>query len=289
MIHGNDREGTDRRVYWSSASLLWAATIPVTESWYGVTSGGQTRHSWGLHSTAYPLARDSYFGREWPRWQNFHPSQGNHCFSQEHKWIPLGKRESWDRWTVTYIIYVKMLKIRPENAIAKLIWMGQAGLMRRLAEDGMCIMCNLTQAAGVWRHQLSYPLWMHRKHWTWFNRTIWIKRCWSLFFTRPLLIVFFLWTFPSKTVTKTQQNAISSSFCLWKEKHCSSVGLIILAGIKSLPVFNQILLNFLKILLKWGKGYATILKHLGNTNCKKMEAWEGRGQCPMHYYANCIT
>lgn len=103
---------------------------------------------------------------------SFHPPQGNRCLSQEreHEWIPMRKRESWDRWTETHIIYVEILKIRPENAIAKLIWKGQAGFMRRrLAEDGMCIICNLTHAAAIWRHQLSYSSWMHRKHLTWFN------------------------------------------------------------------------------------------------------------------------
>lgn len=48
-----------------------AVTIPMTEPWYGVTSGGQRRHGWELHSTACSRVRDSYFGRERPRWQAF--------------------------------------------------------------------------------------------------------------------------------------------------------------------------------------------------------------------------
>lgn len=62
---------------WIGKSLLifcgfaLAITIPMTQLWYGVTSGGQTRHDWELHSTVCSWVRDSYFGREQPQWQAF--------------------------------------------------------------------------------------------------------------------------------------------------------------------------------------------------------------------------
>lgn len=43
------------------------------------------------------------------------------------------------------------------NIVAKLIWKGWAGFTwRRLAGDSMYIICNLTQSAVTWGHQLSY-------------------------------------------------------------------------------------------------------------------------------------
>lgn len=258
--HWNDQEAMDRKE--PTDLLLACCSCHNSCDWTTVQDD-----FWRSDEARLWAAQHSVFLGEGPLFRQraaaaacFCPLQANHCLSREREqeWIPPRKQEFWDRWTATHIIYVKILKIRPENAIAKLIWKGQAGFMRRrLAEDSMCIICNLTQAAVVCRHQLSYPPWTHRKHLTWFNRTIWIKWCWSLFFTRPLLIVFSLWTFPCQTVTKTQQDAISSPFSLGKEKHCSSVGLFILAGIKSLTVFNQVL--FLFFLHKWGKGYLQLL------------------------------
>lgn len=155
----------------------------MERSWIGKESTGLLRVCSGCHNPhAWAMVRDDFWRSEEARLgaaqhslflgegqlfrqkvaavASFHPPWGNRCLSQEreHERIPPRKQESWDRWAATHIIYVKILKIRPENAIAKLIWKGQAGFMRRrLAEDGMCIICNLTQAAVIWRHQLSYP------------------------------------------------------------------------------------------------------------------------------------
>lgn len=148
------------------------------------------------------------------RLANFHPPRGNHCISQERKHefpqVPPKKQKSWDGWTSTHIICARILKIRPENALPKLIWKGKAGFRReRLAEDGMCIICTLTQPCSYMETPAVKPFTMHRKHLTWFIRTFWIKWSWSLVFHKTFADSVFFMDLP---LSNCYQNSTGCNF-----------------------------------------------------------------------------